>query len=165
MPERDRIMSPKLSPLTNRMVPADILLMLWPKKPDGSPGISRRWLIESFLREKRQKLGKWVFWYEADLREAGISLPDVLPYPSDAPREPSRDGAAPSSGRLTLDQKPGPIAYPRDCIITLRQLASALQVEERTAQSMDLPYFYAGKRQRFIWSQVLDTLAERARNL
>lgn len=78
---------------------------------------------------------------------------------------PPSAASGPKPGRLTLDQKPGPIAYPRDCIITLRQLASALQVEERTAQSMDLPYFYAGKRQRFIWSQVLDTLAERARNL
>lgn len=61
--------------------------------------------------------------------------------------------------------RPRPIAYPRDAVLTLSQLAAALQVEERTVQGMDLPFFYAGKRQRWLWSQVLDTLAERAVNM
>jgi hypothetical protein len=58
-----------------------------------------------------------------------------------------------------------PIVYSRDAILTLAQLAAALQVEERIAQSMDLPYFMAGKRQRWVWGQVLDMLAERATGL
>lgn len=58
-----------------------------------------------------------------------------------------------------------PVTYPRDTVLTLSQLAAALQVEERTAQGMDLPYFYVGKRQRFLWGQCLDMLAQRATGL
>lgn len=58
-----------------------------------------------------------------------------------------------------------PVTFPRDTVLTLSQLAAALQVEERTAQGMDLPYFYAGKRQRFIYGQCLDVLAQRATGL
>lgn len=58
-----------------------------------------------------------------------------------------------------------PVAYSRDAVLTLQQLAAALQVEERTVQSMDLPFFMAGKRQRWVWGQVLDVLAQRATGL
>lgn len=58
-----------------------------------------------------------------------------------------------------------PIHYSRDAVLTMSQLAAALQVEERTVQGMDLPCFYAGKRQRWIWGQVLDVLAQRATGL
>lgn len=57
------------------------------------------------------------------------------------------------------------MSYPLDSILTLSQLAAALQVEERTASSMDLPFFYAGKRQRWIYRQVLAVLEERATGL
>lgn len=58
-----------------------------------------------------------------------------------------------------------PTAYPREAVLTLSQLALALQVEERTVQSMDLPFFRAGTRQRFIYGQCLDVLAQRATGL
>lgn len=52
----------------------------------------------------------------------------------------------------------------RESVLTVSELAAALKTSRRTAEAMDLPYFMLGKRQRFIWGQVLDVLAERARN-
>lgn len=49
-------------------------------------------------------------------------------------------------------------------MLTLNELAAALKTSRRKAEKMDLPYFMLGKRQRFIWGQVLDVLAERARS-
>lgn len=47
--------------------------------------------------------------------------------------------------------------------MTLDQLAAALQVSRRIAMSMELPFFMAGKRQRFVWGTVIDVLSERAK--
>jgi hypothetical protein len=55
------------------------------------------------------------------------------------------------------------ISYPRDAVVTIDQLAAALQVSVRVAEKMDLPTVYIGPRlKRFVWGQVLDTLTERA---
>lgn len=51
----------------------------------------------------------------------------------------------------------------RETVLTVDELAKALKVNRRIAERMDLPFFMAGKRQRFVWGQVLDVLAERAR--
>lgn len=52
----------------------------------------------------------------------------------------------------------------RESVLTLDELAAALKCSRRKAEAMDLPFFMVGKRQRFIYGQVLDVLAERARS-
>ena len=53
--------------------------------------------------------------------------------------------------------------YPRDAVLTVKQLAEALGVSLRTVERMDIPTIYLGKRtRRFIWGQVLDALAGKA---
>lgn len=52
----------------------------------------------------------------------------------------------------------------RDSVLTIDELAAALKVGRGIAEKMDLPFFMAGARQRFIWGQVIDTLADRARS-
>lgn len=55
------------------------------------------------------------------------------------------------------------ITYPRDAVLTIRQVAEALGVSTRTVERIDLPTIYLGKRtKRFIWGQVLDALAGKA---
>lgn len=56
-----------------------------------------------------------------------------------------------------------PITYPRDAIVTVEQVAAALQVSVKTVDRMDLPTVYIGRRmRRYLWGKVLDVLAERA---
>lgn len=54
------------------------------------------------------------------------------------------------------------VTYERDAILETAHIAAALGVSDEIVGKMDLPHFYAGKRMRFIWGQVLDALAERA---
>lgn len=55
------------------------------------------------------------------------------------------------------------ITYPRDAVLTIRQVADALGVSTRTVERIDLPTIYLGRRtKRFIWGQVLDALAGKA---
>lgn len=49
-------------------------------------------------------------------------------------------------------------------MLTLDELALALKSSRRMVAKMDLPFFIIGNRQRFIYGQVLDVLAERARS-
>jgi hypothetical protein len=56
-----------------------------------------------------------------------------------------------------------PITYPRDAVVTIEEVAAALRVSIRTVERMDLKTIYCGRRtRRYLWGQVLDTLAERA---
>jgi hypothetical protein len=55
-----------------------------------------------------------------------------------------------------------PITFPRDAVVTIAEAAAALRVSVRQVQRMDLPTIYIGRSPRFLWSQVLDVLAERA---
>lgn len=51
----------------------------------------------------------------------------------------------------------------RDAVLTIDQLAAALQTTVRQIERSDLPTVYLGKRQRrFVYGQVLDALKERA---
>lgn len=52
----------------------------------------------------------------------------------------------------------------RDTILTPDELAQALKCSRRKVDAMDLPFFMLGKRVRYIYGQVLDVLAERARS-
>ncbi len=52
----------------------------------------------------------------------------------------------------------------RESVLTLDELALALKSSRRMVSKMDLPFFIIGNRQRFIYGQVLDVLAERARS-
>lgn len=54
------------------------------------------------------------------------------------------------------------VCYPRDAILDAEQVGRALRVGSESVLKMDLPCFYVGKRARFLWGQVLDTLAQRA---
>lgn len=54
------------------------------------------------------------------------------------------------------------ITYPRDAIVEKSHVGAALGVSEEIVDKMDLPCFYAGKKPRFLWGQVLDILGERA---
>jgi hypothetical protein len=55
------------------------------------------------------------------------------------------------------------ITHPRDAVLDASQLAAALQVSVHTVQRMDLPFFRAGTRARYLYGQVIDVLAERAK--
>lgn len=50
-----------------RMLSADDVLTLLPRKADGTPSKSRYWVLNEFLPEKRHKLGRTVYWWEMDL--------------------------------------------------------------------------------------------------
>ena len=50
-----------------RMLSADDVLALLPRKADGTPSKSRYWVMTEFLPEKRHKLGRTVYWWEMDL--------------------------------------------------------------------------------------------------
>lgn len=50
-----------------------------------------------------------------------------------------------------------------DAVLTVQQLADALQTSVRQIEKSDLPTIYLGKRQRrYIYGQVLDALRSRA---
>ena len=55
-----------------------------------------------------------------------------------------------------------PIVYPRDAVVTIDEVAAALRVSIHTVRRMDLPTVYVGRQPRYVWSQILDTLTERA---
>ena len=56
-----------------------------------------------------------------------------------------------------------PITYPRDALLTIEEMAAVLRVSVRTVERMDLPTVYCGpKNRRYLYGQILDTLAERA---
>ncbi len=54
------------------------------------------------------------------------------------------------------------VTYPREAVLDKHQLAAALGVSPRIVMSLDLPYTMIGAREKFVWGQVLDVLAERA---
>lgn len=61
-----------------------------------------------------------------------------------------------------IDDLPPVITYPRDAVLEREHIATALHIGLAAVDSLDLPAFSIGARQRFIWGQVLDVLAERA---
>lgn len=55
------------------------------------------------------------------------------------------------------------VTFPRDAVLTIEQVALALQLAVSRVEKLDLPTAYCGKRhRRYLWGQVLDTIAERA---
>ncbi|HEY7236545.1 MAG TPA: hypothetical protein VH539_20460 [Gemmatimonadaceae bacterium] len=54
------------------------------------------------------------------------------------------------------------VTYPRDAILEIPHVCLALGVSENTLRDMDLPCFYVGQRQRFVWGLVLDELVRRS---
>lgn len=57
---------------------------------------------------------------------------------------------------------PPVVTFPRDAVLMRAHVAAALNVAPEKIAHMDLPSFGVGERERFIWGQVLDVLAERA---
>lgn len=54
-------------------------------------------------------------------------------------------------------------AYPETAVVTIEQLACALQISVRQAERLNLPAVYLGTRtRRYVWGQVLETLRQRA---
>lgn len=66
--------APTLPPLAERgrMLTIETILALLPRKR------SRWWVLNSFLPEKKQKLGRDPFWWECDVREV-LHVPEHLP--------------------------------------------------------------------------------------
>jgi len=54
------------------MISVDAVLALLPEKR------SRWWVLNRFLPAQKQKLGKLVYWWEADAGKV-LYIPDVLP--------------------------------------------------------------------------------------
>lgn len=72
-----------------------------------------------------------------------------------------------STSAAGIDAPVGPVApvvaYPPDAVLTVEQLARALQCSVRSVERMNLPCVYVGPRiKRYVWRRVLDTLAERS---
>jgi hypothetical protein len=55
------------------------------------------------------------------------------------------------------------VTYAREAVLNAEQLGAALQVSASTVERMDLPFFRAGNRVRYVFGQVIDVLAERAK--
>ena len=55
-----------------------------------------------------------------------------------------------------------PITFPRDAVVTIEEVATALRVSVSTVRRMDLPTVYVGRQPRYVWGKVLDNLAERS---
>ena len=49
------------------MLSVDDVLALLPKKADCRPSHSRYWVLNEFLPEKKHKLGRVPYWWEADV--------------------------------------------------------------------------------------------------
>lgn len=60
------------------------------------------------------------------------------------------------------DELPPVVTYPPDAILEIAHVAHALHTTVEKVRAMDLPYFKVGQRERFLWSQVLEVLADRA---
>lgn len=61
-----------------------------------------------------------------------------------------------------MKELPPVVTYPRDAVVETAHVAAALHVSEEIVGKMDLPCFYAGKKPRYVWGQLLDLFAERA---
>ena len=62
--------APAHPPLADRgrMLSADDVLALLPKKPDGrTPVKSRYWVLNYFLPDKKHKLGRDPYWWESEV--------------------------------------------------------------------------------------------------
>lgn len=58
--------------------------------------------------------------------------------------------------------KPGPISYPPEAVLNIKQVAEWLQVSVRTVERLDVPFSLIGKRtKRFVAADVLAFLAAR----
>lgn len=54
------------------------------------------------------------------------------------------------------------VAYPREAVLNKHQLARGLGVSVDLVLKQNFPFAMIGKRERFVWGQILDILAERA---
>lgn len=67
---------------------------------------------------------------------------------------------------MMLNQKAGRegniVAYSRDTVLNIEQVAAGLQVSARTVERLDIPCFFLGVRtKRYIWGEVLDFCRQR----
>lgn len=56
------------------------------------------------------------------------------------------------------------VTFPREAVLEIEHVAAGLGCARNKADKLDLPFFYVGARQRYLWGQVLDVLADRAKN-
>ena len=66
---RQKKPAPPPPPLAERgrMLSADDVVQLLPRKANGQPSKSRYWVMTQFLPEKRRKLGRTVYWWESEV--------------------------------------------------------------------------------------------------
>lgn len=54
------------------------------------------------------------------------------------------------------------VTYSRDAVVTIDEVAAALRVSVPTVRRANFPTIYVGRQPRYLWSMILDVLAERA---
>ena len=53
--------------------------------------------------------------------------------------------------------------FPREAVLTIEQVAAALQCDVASVERMDIPRTYPRPRlRRYVWGQVLDSLMKKA---
>jgi len=77
-------------------------------------------------------------------------------------QEPTSTVTAPGQGGTGQRDLPPITTFPHDAILEAVHVARALNVSVEKVRGLDLPYFIVGRRERYLWRQVLDVLAERA---
>lgn len=60
------------------------------------------------------------------------------------------------------DDRP-PLAYPPEAVLTIEQLAAWLQISPRTAERLDIPCVYLGRKRRYRAGAVIQYLDRNAR--
>lgn len=72
------------------------------------------------------------------------------------------DSEQSDSSSPSYSQHLGVCVYPREAVLTIQQVADALQLSCRTVERLDIPCAYLGSRtRRYIWGSVLDFLKKR----
>ena len=60
-------------------------------------------------------------------------------------------------------EKKAPVIFPREAVLTVEQVAEALQCDVASVGRMDIPVCYPRPRiKRYVWGQVLDNLMRKA---
>lgn len=68
---------------------------------------------------------------------------------------------------MTVTKVPGlrpVVSFPRDAVLDKEHLALAFRTTVERVKAMDLPCIWLGIQPKFVWGQVIDTLAQRAKD-
>lgn len=57
---------PQPPPDRGRLLSADDVVGLFPRRPDGRPVVSRNWVMRHFCPSGKLKIGRYPAWWESD---------------------------------------------------------------------------------------------------